>query len=135
MATAKKASKKATKPVADDDEDDDLLAGKGKAKVKPKAKKASAEDVDELLASKQSKANGKAKPKAKAKPSARADDIASSDEVQKALLKLRKATSYAVIHERTGFNLRQIRRTARRMRDNGELEFTKQGTEVLVQAA
>lgn len=145
-------AKAKAKPVEDDD-DDDLLAGKAdkKAKAKPakkvaakangkaKPKKASAEEVDELLASK--KGNGKAKPGKPAKPAAKrevsppAEDIADSDDVRKALLKARKATSYKDIHEATGFNIRQIRRTARVMRDNGELVFTKQGTEVLVQRA
>lgn len=143
-----------TKAKAKAAEEDDLLAGKANGKAKPAAKKsaakakggkkASAEDVDDILetkASAKSKGNGKAKPTA-AKKSAkkketaeRAEDIAATDDVEKALLKLRKATSYADIHERTGFNIRQIRRTARRMRDNGELAFTKEGTQVLVQVA
>jgi hypothetical protein len=148
MATAKKATKKASKPAAE--EDDDLLAGKGdkkgaKAKKGTKAK-ASAEDVDDILEGKKgskaaAKGNGKAKPAAKKpaggkrKQSARAEDIADTDEVRKALLKYKRATSYADIQTATGFNIRQIRRTARSMRDNGELTLTKDGTTVLVARA
>lgn len=146
---ASKTSKKATKATAED-EDDDLLAGKAdkkvkkvpakKAAAKKTAKKASADDVDEILEGKgaAAKGNGKAKPgKAKARkaPGPRAEDIADTDDVKKALLKYKKPTSYGDIQAATGFNIRQIRRTARAMRDNGELELTKEGTQVLVARA
>ena len=52
----------------------------------------------------------------------------STEDVRAALGKARKLTSYADIAEATGADLRQVRRTARAMRDDGEIEIVKEGT-------
>lgn len=140
------------------EEGDDLLAGKGKKapagkKVKKVAsakkaakgngKAASAEEVDDLLDAKPAgkkgaaakKSNGKSKTAGEKPKRQRAEDIAATDDVRNALLKCKKFTSYADIQEATGINIRQIRRTARVMRDEGVLELQKDGTVVLVKRA
>lgn len=132
---------KASKAVEDDvlAGKDDVLAGKKKANKKaPPAKKAAAkktgkkaEAEDEPAPKGKKKAPAAAK-RAKAEP---AGDIAPTEDVRAALLKCKKLTSYADVQEATGFNIRQIRRTARAMRDNEELTIEKDGTVAYVKRA
>lgn len=115
--TAKKTTAKApagkNKSAADVDDilgggEDDVLAGKGK---KGAAKKAS----------------GKAAAKAPRAASG------STEKVRAILAKTKKPTSYSDIAEANDFNIRMVRRTARSMRDAGEIELMKEGTVVYVQ--
>lgn len=117
MATAKKADKAAKKTTkADAAEVDDLLESK-KATKKP-AKNA-ADDVLE----------GKKTTKKAAKKATKKAAGASTEEVRAAILKCRKLTSYADVAASLGSeDMRQVRRTARAMRDAGEIEIVKEGT-------
>lgn len=119
MATAKKASKKTTKPAAEDD----LLAAPAKKAAAKKAGKKAAED-DLLAAPKGKKATAPAK-----KSKAKAPEFdGTAEEVRNVLLKTRKATSYTDIAGANNFNIRMVRRQARALRDNGDVEISKEGT-------
>lgn len=127
---------KAKAAVAEDDVldgKDDVLDGKKAtkkaSKKAPPAKKASGKKAADPEPAKKT-ASAK-KPKAKQ----RAADVGATEDVRAALLKCRKLTSYADIAESSGFNIRQIRRTARSMRDAGELTLEKEGTVVYVKKA
>lgn len=116
MATAKKADKASTKSKkADSAEVDDLLESK-KATKKP-AKNA----ADDVLEGKKAKKTTK-------KTTKKASGV-SAEEVRTAILKCRKLTSYADVAASLGSeDMRQVRRTARAMRDAGEIEIVKEGT-------
>lgn len=124
-----KANKKA-EPAETADEVDALLSAKPK-KAKPAveaaapAKKAKAKP--EAAPAKKA-AKGKTKPKAE-RAESRTEEIAA------ALKKVKKATSYADIAEAGDFDIRSVRRTARRMRDAGEIGLEKEGTVVYVTRA
>lgn len=72
------------------------------------------------------------KAKAKAEP---AEKPAADSALRKALLKVKKAISYGDFAEANGFNIRSVRRTARAMRDNGEIELSREGQIVYISAA
>jgi hypothetical protein len=126
MATAKKASKaKETKKAskATGAEVDDVLEGKSK---KAPAKKAAADDLLDGKSGKGKKAPAK---KAKAKE---ASEGSMTQSVRDYVGKCRKLTSYADVAEATGADIRMVRRTARAMRDAGEIEIVKEGTVAFV---
>jgi hypothetical protein len=147
MATAKKAapakaSKKATAAEGVDDilegkAGDDVLAPKAdkKAKAKPAAKK-------EAAAPKGKKAKAEAAAK-EAKPAKKAKKEAAeggtrgemTEKARAVLGKVRKLTPYADLAEANGLDIRLVRRTARVMRDAGEIELVKEGTVVFVKPA
>lgn len=128
MATAKKADKATKKPAkASAAEVDDVLA--------PAAKKAGKAKADDVL---EGKKGGKAPAKkaaAKApakKAKAKAEGV-TTDDVRAVILKCKKLTSYADVAAAAGTeDMRQVRRTARAMRDAGEIEITKEGTVAFV---
>jgi pyruvate/2-oxoglutarate dehydrogenase complex dihydrolipoamide acyltransferase (E2) component len=116
-ATTKKAKAKKAAPAA---------AAK-KAKPKPAAggsKKAPATPAK--------KAPGKAGKKAKADA---APAAALDSPIRKALLKVRKSTSYADFSDANGFNIRTVRRMARQLRDAGEIGLSRDGQTVYIEAA
>lgn len=114
MATAKKADKATKKSTkADAAEVDDLLGSK---KATKKAAKA-----DDVLESKKAPKKSKKTPKK--------ESSISTEDVRGAILKCRKLTSYADVAASLGSeDMRQVRRTARTMRDAGEIEIVKEGT-------
>lgn len=120
MATAKKADKasKKAKPASASEVDEVL----GSAPAKKAAKKAD-KGGDDLLEGK-----GKKAKKAPAKKAKKSEGV-STDDVRAAILKCKKLTSYADVAAAVGTeDMRQVRRTARAMRDNGEIEIVKEGT-------
>lgn len=133
----------AKKAKAKDEAVDDLLETKSKKSTKkePAAKKAKSKAKEEEPAkkAKPSKANGKSKKAADAEPRSRgrgADrPLVAAEDVKKALLKVKKPISYADFADANEFNLRQVRRTARRLRDAGEIDITHNGTEGMVARA
>ncbi len=130
------------KPEADDvlEGKDDVLEGKKPRKAKKPApakkttKSRKAADPEPAAPAKKSKTSGKDKPAAK-KARVRAEDVVSTEEVRAAILKCKKLTSYADLAESSGINIRQIRRTARKMRDDGEVTLEKEGTVVYIKKA
>jgi len=74
----------------------------------------------------------KAKAAAKAEP---AEKPAADSALRKALLKVKKAVSYGDFAEANGFNIRSVRRTARAMRDAGEIDLSREGQIVYISAA
>jgi hypothetical protein len=123
MATAKKAAGKTAKASAGKNsaaaDVDDILGGKAAPAAKGKAAKGKA---------------AKAAPAAKKAAATRAAS-GSSEEVRAVLAKTKKSTSYNDIAEANGFNIRMVRRTARSMRDAGEIDLVKEGTIVYVKPA
>jgi hypothetical protein len=102
------------------------------------AKKAAAAPVAAKKAAPAKKAAAPAakgkKPAAK-KPAARKETVAEDSPIRKALLKVRKAVSYATFAEANDFNIRSVRRTARLLRDAGEIDLERDGQTVLIKAA
>lgn len=101
------------------------------APAKGKAKKAEA-----AAPAKGKKATAEAKPAAKkaaaapakkAKKAAAEDATETSSEVKQAILKIKKAVSYADFAEKGGFNIRSVRRAARELRDAGHIEIEADG--------
>lgn len=92
----------------------------GKVEAKPAKKAAPAAPA------KKSKAD-----KAEAKPSKKAakdsDATETTSEVKQAILKIKKAISYADFAEKGGFNIRSVRRAARELRDAGHIEIEADG--------
>lgn len=133
------------KTKAKDDAADDLLETKAKKSKKPappvkkaKAKAAKAEAEEEAPAKKsKGKAKAKAKGNGEAKSRGRGSDrpLVAAEDVKKALLKVKKPISYSDFADANEFNLRQVRRTARRLRDADELVITHNGTEGMVSRA
>lgn len=141
-------AKKAKTP--DTNDVDELLEaeseGATNGEAKPaKAKKAKAEKPAAKKAAKEEKPAAKAAAKKAAKPAAKKAPAAKADKepkeprelspVRKALLKVKKAISYADFAEANDFDIRSVRRTARVMRDAGEIELTKDGQLVYISAA
>jgi hypothetical protein len=73
--------------------------------------------------------------KAKAKAAPAEDKPAADSALRKALLKVKKAVSYGDFAEANDFNIRSVRRTARAMRDAGEIDLVREGQIVYIQAA
>lgn len=119
-AKAAKPAKKASKKADDDDEETEGQGRKAKKAAKGNGKAA--------------KGNGKAKPAASR---GRGSDrpLVDAEDVRKALLKVKKPISYSAFADANEFNLRQVRRTARRLRDAEELTITHEGTEGMVSRA
>jgi hypothetical protein len=127
MATAKKEAAKKESKKASAAEVDDVLASK------PAKKAAKGDDV--LEGKKATKKPAKKEAPAKKEKKAKKADGVSTEDVRAALGKARKLTSYADIATATGADLRQVRRTARAMRDDGEIEIVKEGTVCFVKKA
>lgn len=146
-------------PAAENNVDDLLAGGDAEAApaAKPKAKKAvKVEGTDEVkpkakakpeAAAKPAKKASKpkvepeakpaAKPKAKAKGGKPRGERAESrvEDITAALLKVKKSTSYEDLAAKGGFDIRAVRRTARKLRDDGQIGLEKEGTKVYVTAA
>ena len=76
-----------------------------------------------------------AKKAATKKEKAAAPAPAADSPLRKALLKVKKAVSYADFAEANDFNIRSVRRAARAMRDAGEIELSREGQTVYISAA
>jgi DNA-binding transcriptional ArsR family regulator len=113
----------------DDAGGDDVL----EAAPAKKAKKAKAAAAP---AKKAKAAKGEAKPK-KAKAERAPRGPSQVPEIEKVLRSLkRKPVSYADLAQRAGgADIRAVRRTARKLRNEGILEFVKEGTGISVMAA
>lgn len=116
---------------------DDLLGDDGaEAETKPAKKAKKAKPAAAAPAKKaKGKAAAKAAPAKKAKKEAAEEKPAADSPLRKALLKVKKAISYADFAEANDFNIRTVRRTARAMRDAGEIELSKDGQTVYISAA
>lgn len=110
----------------------DALLGSTKSKKAKSAKEAAA-PAKKAKSAKEAPAKKAAKGKKEEPKRTRAESQA--DEIAAALLKVKKATSYADIAEKNDFDIRAVRRKARTMRDAGEIELVKEGTVVYVQPA
>ena len=55
--------------------------------------------------------------------------------ISKALMKVRKAVSYADFADANEFNIRSVRRTARALRDAGHIDLVRDGQTVLIRPA
>jgi DNA-binding transcriptional ArsR family regulator len=96
-----------------------------KAKAKAPAKKAAAKPAAKKAAAKA--------PAKKAKAAADEGEKPAADSpLHKALLKVRKAVSYADFAEANGFNIRSVRRTARALRDAGQIDLQREGQAVFI---
>lgn len=73
--------------------------------------------------------------KAKAAAAAPAPAAVGDTPMRKALLKVKKAISYADFAEANDFNIRSVRRTARAMRDAGEIDLQRDGQTVFIAPA
>ena len=112
-----------------------------------KAKAAPAEDIDSMIDDAPAPAAKKATAKKAAAPAPAAKKAATKKEkaaapapaadspLRKALLKVKKAVSYADFAEANDFNIRTVRRAARAMRDAGEIELSREGQQVYISAA
>lgn len=127
---------------------DDLIGEAPKAEKKAKkaaaapAKKAAAKAPAKVEKKAAAPAKGKAAPAKKAAAPAKkakkaeaADPTESNSAITQALLKVKKAISYADFAEKNDFNIRSVRRTARALRDAGHIELTKDGQTVMISAA
>lgn len=110
----------------------------------PAAKKAAAKKAAAAPAPATKKAGAKkaaaapapaAKKAAAKKEKAAAPAPAADSPLRKALLKVKKAVSYADFAEANDFNIRTVRRAARAMRDAGEIDLTREGQTVYISAA
>jgi hypothetical protein len=128
---------KKTKAEAATDVDDLLggdiaVAAEKPAKAKPAAKKAAAKPAAKPAAKKAAAKPAKA-PAKKAKAAADEGEKPAADSaLHKALLKVRKAVSYADFAEVNGFNIRSVRRTARALRDSGQIDLQREGQAVYI---
>ena len=130
----KPAAKKAAKPAK-------------KAEAKPAAKPAKKAEAKAEKAPTKKTAKPEAKPAAKpakkaeaklakkAKKAEAADPSESNSAVIQALLKVKKATTYADFAEKNDFNIRSVRRAARQLRDAGQLELERDGQIVTIRPA
>lgn len=131
MAKKQAAAAEGVDDILEGKEDDVLApAKKAKGKAKPAAKGKAKGKAEKPAA----KAEKPAK-KAAAKKESSGERSAQTEAVRAFLTKVRKFTSFADLAEASGYGLRLVRRTARSMRENGELETTREGTTVFVKAA
>lgn len=126
-------SKKAKAAPAEDIDDmiDDAPAPAAKKTRAKKAEAAPAPAAKKATAAKKAAAPAPAAKKEKAAVPAPGAD----SPLRKALLKVKKAVSYADFAEANDFNIRTVRRAARAMRDAGEIELTRDGQTVYISAA
>lgn len=131
----KPAAKKAAKPAAKKAEA--KPAAKPAKKAEAKAEKAPAKKAAKPEAKPAAKkaAKPEAKPAKKAKKAEAADPSESNSAVIQALLKVKKATTYADFAEKNDFNIRSVRRAARQLRDAGQLELERDGQIVTIRPA
>lgn len=125
--TKKPAKKAAAKPAA-------KPAAKAEAKKAP-AKKEAAKPAAKGKPAAKAPAKAAAKPAKKAAKKEAADPTESTSPVVQALLKVKKAISYADFAEKNDFNIRSVRRTARELRDGGHIELEKDGQTVMIKPA
>lgn len=119
-APAKKTEAKPAKKAAKEEAKPAKKAAKPEAKAAP-AKKA---------------AKPEAKPAKKAAKKAEAADPSESNSaVVQALMKVKKATTYADFAEKNDFNIRSVRRSARALRDAGHIELERDGQTVYIKPA
>lgn len=131
-------SKKAKAAPAEDIDDmiDDAPAPAAKKTRAKKAEAAPAPAAKKATAAKKAAAPAPAAKKATAKKEKVAVPAPGADSpLRKALLKVKKAVSYADFAEANDFNIRTVRRAARAMRDAGEIELTRDGQTVYISAA
>ncbi len=111
---------------------DDLIGDDTAAPAAKKGKAAAAP----APAAKKGKAAAAPAPAAKKGKAAAAEAAPAADTpLRKALLKVRKAISYAEFAEANDFNIRSVRRTARAMRDAGEIDLAREGQTVYITPA
>ena len=127
-------SKKAKAAPAEDIDD---MIDDAPAPAKKAAKKAAAPAPAAKKAAATKKAAAPAAKKTTKKDAAPAPTRmpAADSPVRKALLKVKKAISYADFAEANDFPLRTVRRTARALRNAGELCLTRDGQQVYISAA
>jgi hypothetical protein len=134
MATAKKATAKKSSNKKDAAEVDDLLGSK-KTSAKKSASKGKASKGDDVLEGKKGGSKKAAKKSSGGKAKSGGSGV-STDDIRKAILGVRKLTSYAdIASSLKSDDMRQVRRTARGMRDAGEIEIVKEGTVAYVKKA
>ena len=114
-------------------------AKKTAAAAPAKAAKAAPAKAAKAAPAKAAKA-AKAAPAKKGKAAAAEEkektySVGEDNPIRKALLKVRKAISYADFADANDFNIRSVRRTARVLRDNGEIDLVRDGQTVLIQPA
>lgn len=126
------ATKKGAAPADNIDDliGDDAIATAPKAsKAKPKAKAdkapAAKKETKKATTVKKGAATVKKGAGKKTDKGTEAKTSRGNSEVRAALAKLRKRISYADFAEQHGFDIRAVRRTARSMRDDGELSLDK----------